>query len=252
MQGIAAAFKAYVVGCRDLDRSERDDLITFAQDDPDRTWNALKPLLDTELSDATLGYLAVEVIDLLRIYGAPTLWTEVRAQATQIRNLERMLNALDRYYRKYETFFDLLNGLSEVVALPEESNDLPIPNPHDDGARHEHADAAILVSATQKAGFLANDHDSWEAVQSLVDESPTEAWDLALELLRNVPDSAVSWVGIGLLEGLVTYHEREIGPLMLRELGKNRRLREALSSCYLDPSEPFLDSLVEAAAGRAG
>lgn len=224
------------------------DLYDEAEKNPEQTWAALLESVDDSLTDDELSILAVDVVDTIRVYGQETLWRRVVAESVGHPQLSRVVRALERYYRKYDVLFRLLHGEAGAPRVLA-GGDLPLPNRSQEapvsrsGAKHEQ------LTASERSAFLANDYATWERVQRMIEDDPQSAWDLGLTMLEEVDDSSLSTVGIALFEALITHRERELWDAVVAHVRTNERFRKALSNTYLNPTEPFMDALIEALAG---
>jgi hypothetical protein len=240
MESIEQAWAEYVAQSAAQDLYDLQELATRY---PAETWSFLRDQIHTDLPDEFLAMLAIEIVDVLHIYGDVELWQTIEASATSNPSIARMLAALDRYHAE-EAVLDNLLRLVPQAAPSFEPEDLPIPNPFD--RRSLQSDLEAFLSEESKLAFLAHEHEGWEDVQWLCDVAPESAFKVGLELLAAATPDEVSHVGIALFEDLITWNETLLAEHILEAVRSNARFREALASCYLNASEPFLHRLIGA------
>jgi hypothetical protein len=231
---------AEYIACATHQRVYYGELHDLVMASPFEAWSFLRQQVTEQLADETLALVAIEVVDLLRVHGGRDLWHAIATDSG--RPVERIVAALNRYHAEEALFSDLLAGESPFVPAFRDE-DLPIPNPYDRGCVESDSEASVAAESAQ--AFLTNGSgDGWEAIQWLCDVAPAKAFGLGIELLASATPEQVSWVGIGLFESLVTSNETMLSGSVLAALRGNVRLRNALSSCYLNLSEPFLHQLI--------
>jgi len=91
---------------------------------------------------------------------------------------------------------------------------------------------------------------AWEVARNLIEDDPTEAWLLVLELVRRAHDEGVLHVvAAGELEEFLLAHAADFIDRIEEEARGNSRLKSALSYLYVWTLSPTLFGRIEAAAG---
>jgi hypothetical protein len=102
-----------------------------------------------------------------------------------------------------------------------------------------------LAAAYLRHYIFKQQEDGWAVreVDTLVQDSPTEAWEVTRILVNTAPsDEALAYVAAGPLEELLHKHGPVVIDRIEEESRENLRLQLALSGVWgLDPSDPVFD-----------
>lgn len=102
------------------------------------------------------------------------------------------------------------------------------------------------LTKEERLNILKSLESDIDLVSKIIQQKPQIAVDLVSMLLAKAEnDAEVAYIAAGPLEDLLNYHSSEIENKLMECVGKSDRMRQAIRSVWISPSDPGFNTYSE-------